>query len=463
LFDDLDNSLDGWLIKSENYQALNTILPKFKEKVQTIYIDPPFNKEQDADYHYNVKYKNSSWATLLENRLHLAKDCLNEKGSIFVRCDYNGNWIVRPLMDEIFGEENFRNEIVINKSVRMKTEGRKFPSWHDSIFWYPRNSENVYFHHITEERKKEEWRSIDMEGEKWDIIPENMVKLFSPENVRYDENANPTSRARIILNKEVLPRAGRRFPPQEIINQLQNQNKIRFGKTGNPQMLKPQEIFLTDDWTGFYGYSFCWNFPTENSEVLLKRVIESTSNESNLVFDFFLGSGTTTAVAHKLGRRWIGVEMGEHFYTIVLPRMKKVLAYDKSGISKEKDVKEKYNKENAGGFFKYYELEQYEDTLRNVKYDDYDLFNNPYQDIYNQYVFMRDLKMLEALEIDYENNKVNVDLSKLYKNIDIPETLSNLTGKWIKKITSDYVEFEDGEKIDIKNLDYKLIKPLIWW
>ena len=363
LFDDLDNSLDGWLIKSENYQALNTILPKFNGKIQTIYIDPPFNKEQDADYHYNVKYKNSSWATLLENRFHLAKDCLNEKGSIFVRCDYNGNWIVRPLMDEIFGEENFRNEIVINKSVRMKTEGRKFPSWHDSIFWYPRNSENVYFHHITEERKKEEWRSIDMEGEKWDIIPENMVKLFSPENVRYDENANPTSRARIILNKEVLPRAGRRFPPQEIINQLQNQNKIRFGKTGNPQMLKPQEIFLTDDWTGFYGYSFCWNFPTENSEVLLKRVIESTSNESNLVFDFFLGSGTTTAVAHKLGRKWLGVEMGEHFYTVVLPRMKKVLAYDKSGISKEKDVKEKYNKENAGGFFKYYELEQFENVL----------------------------------------------------------------------------------------------------
>jgi len=71
--------------------------------------------------------------------------------------------------------------------------------------------------------------------------------------------------------------------------------------------------------------------------------------------------------------------------------------------------------------------------------------------------------MLEALEIDYENNKANVDLSKLYKNIDIPETLSNLTGKWIKKITPDYIEFEDGEKIDIKNLDYKLIKPLIWW
>ena len=167
--------------------------------------------------------------------------------------------------------------------------------------------------------------------------------------------------------------------------------------------------------------------------------------------------------------------MGEHFYTVVLPRMKKVLAYDKTGISKEKDVKERYNPQNAGGFFKYYELEQYEDTLRKVKYEDSDLFDNPYEDPYNQYVFMRDSKMLEALEIDYKNNQVKVDLSKLYPlsnsplgkggygGIDIPETLSNLCGKWIKKINSDYVEFEDGEKINIKDLDYKLIKDLIWW
>jgi len=179
--------------------------------------------------------------------------------------------------------------------------------------------------------------------------------------------------------------------------------------------------------------------------------------------DFFLGSGTTTGVAHKLKRKWLGVEMGEHFYDVVLPRMKKVLFYDKSGISKEKDVKEKYNPQNAGGFFKYYELEQYEDTLKKIKYEDSDLFDNPYDDLYNQYVFMKDPKMLDALEIDYKNNKVKVNLSKLYKNIDIPETFSNLFGKWIKKITPDFVEFENGEKIEIKNLDYKLIKSLIWW
>jgi len=236
---------------------------------------------------------------------------------------------------------------------------------------------------------------------------------------------------------------------------------------------------LDSNWTDIPAYSQTQSFPTENSEILLKRVIESTSKEGDLVMDYFLGCGTTTAVAHKLKRKWVGVEMGEHFYTKVLPRMKKVLAYDKKGISRRKDVKEKYNEDKAGGFFKYYDLEQYEDplrrvkyedsleqyedTLRRVKYEDSDLFENPYEDPYNQYVFMKDLKMLEALEIDYEKNEVKVDLSKLYQNIDIPETISNLRGKWIKKIAPNFVEFEDGERIDIKNLDYKLVKPLIWW
>jgi adenine specific DNA methylase Mod len=173
--------------------------------------------------------------------------------------------------------------------------------------------------------------------------------------------------------------------------------------------------------------------------------------------DFFLGSGTTTAVAHKLGRKWIGVEMGEHFYTVVLPRMKRVLAYDKSGISKE--VKEY----QGGGFFKYYELEQYEETLANCKYEDGDLFQVPGRSPYEEYVFLKDEKLLKAMEIDYENKKINIDLSKLYPNIDIAETLSNLTGKWIKKVSDSEVEFDDGTIMDTTNLDYKLIKSLIWW
>ena len=214
---------------------------------------------------------------------------------------------------------------------------------------------------------------------------------------------------------------------------------------------------LTSNWTDIPGYTSTTGFQTENSEKLLFRVVKTASQERDIVFDFFLGSGTTTAVSHKLGRKYLGVEMGEHFYSVVLPRMKRVLAYDKSGISKE--VKEY----QGSGFFKYYELEQYEDALRNCKNEDSDLFTMPGRSPHQEYVFMKDEKMLSVLEIDYKNNKVKVDLTKLYPDIDIGETLSNLTGKWIKQIGKDEVEFADGTKINTKDLDYKVIKPLIWW
>jgi adenine specific DNA methylase Mod len=448
LFDDLDNALDGWLIKSENYQALNTLLPKFKEKVQTIYIDPPFNLESSDQFLYRTNYKDSTWATLLENRLRLAKDWLNEKGSIFVRCDYNGNWIVRCVMDEIFGKENFRNEIIISRTRAKQKVENQFIQQTESLFFYSKTSKIL----LNEVERA--------------IIPEWHPLLHFP---RADD------KPRTILGKIFYPPKGRRWAlSQERINKFESEGKIRINEElsyvdckgnkviGVPELLYDTEI-VGNEWLDIPGYSQAQHFPTENSESLLKRVIESTSNENDLVMDFFSGSGTTIAVAHKLKRKWIGIEMGEHFYSVVLPRMKKVLGYNESGISKEKDVKEKYNEKNAGGFFKYYELEQYEEALANTVYENHDLFIVGNKTPYEQYVFMKDEKMLRALEIDYENRKVKVDLNKLYPNIDIAETLSNLTGKWIKKIKEDEVEFEDGSKVNIKDLDYKLIKPLIWW
>ena len=115
----------------------------------------------------------------------------------------------------------------------------------------------------------------------------------------------------------------------------------------------------------------------------------------------------------------------------------------------------------GGGFFKYYELEQYEEALANCKYEDGDLFIQINKSEYEQYVFLPDDKMLDAIELDHD--KIKVDLNKLYPNIDIAETLSNLTGKGIKKIRKDEIEFADGETINTKDLDYKIIKPLIWW
>jgi adenine-specific DNA-methyltransferase len=477
LFDDLDNQLDGWLIKSENYQALNTILPKFKEKVQTIYIDPPFNKEQDADYLYNVKYKDSTWITLLENRLKLARDLLKETGSIFVRCDYNGNMYVRLLMNEIFGEENFRNEIIVKRggapiSLLFKQFGEldKLGITYDNLIWFSKIQIKVKIPYRTLDKKREgHWANFYKSGLFYDrptmryellgIKIEKGQWLWSKERAlqaikNYEDYLKEKEKSGISL-EEYWEKTGKKL---EFVRR--NGDKIEY-------WIPPKEKEILDNnWLDIPGYSYGWGFATENSEILLKRVIEATSNEGDLVMDFFLGSGTTTATAHKLKRKWIGVEMGEHFYSVVLPRIKKVLAYDKSGISKEKDVKEKYNENNAGGFFKYYELEQYEEILRKAKYlepkekEQKTLFDKDFN-----YIFSTDPKMLDAIELDYENNKVKVDLTKIYpeKQIDIAETLSNLKGKWIKRISEDEVEFEDGEKLDVKNLDYRSIKNLIWW
>lgn len=391
LFDDLDNSLDGWLIKSENYQALNTILPKFKGKVQTIYIDPPFNTGEDFDY--VDKFQDSNWLSLIENRLSLGKDFINQKGSFFLHLDYRANFLGRQLLAEIFGEDNLINEIIYAYRIQGILQ-QGFPRKHDTIFFYAKDADKLFFKPIKERVYYEK-------------------PFFNP----------------------AVDEQGRYYA----------------------------DVFIRDVWDHdetkplISGSKEFQDFRTQKSEGLLKRIIETTTDLDDLVMDFFLGSGTTTAVAHKLGRKWIGVEMGEHFYSVVLPRMKKVLAYDKSGISKE--VKEY----QGGGFFKYYELEQYEETLANTVYENHDLFIIGDKSTYEQYVFMKDEKILRAFEIDYENKKVNVDLSKLYQNIDIAETLSNLTGKWIKKITQNQVEFPDGSIVNIKDLDYKSIKQLIWW
>jgi adenine-specific DNA-methyltransferase len=443
----LDDALDGLLIKSENWQALNTILNRYKEKVQTIYIDPPFNKEQDADYLYNVKYKDSTWIAMLENRLRLAKELLNERGSIFVRCDYNGNMYVRLLMNEIFGEENFRNEIVVNRIVKKGFGADRFPTAIDSLFYFVKSDKFLF---------KGYRKLLDKPKEPW---WHDMTSMTA---------GRRGGEPRIIFGKKLYPPPGRAWTfSQEKIEQMEKEGRIRIrcgvcgythysGKWDKcPKCGEEKErvdyLVITDgrepidnDWTDIPGYSFGWNFQTENSEILLKRVIESTSDEGDLVMDFFLGSGTTTAVAHKLKRKWIGVEMGEHFWTVVMPRMKRVLAYDKTGISKEKDVKEKYNERTAGGFFKYIILEQYEDTLDNLELKESkphkDFFKDEYLIKYFLEIETKDdphLLNISMLKDPY-NYKLKVNLSEVGEPkemaVDVIETFNYLLGLKINKL-----------------------------
>ncbi|MGP6207909.1 DNA methyltransferase [Cuniculiplasma sp. SKW3] len=446
LFDDLDNELDGWLIHSENYQALNTILQKFKEKAQTIYIDPPFNLGTNADFLYNVNYKDSTWTTMLENRISLARNILRDTGSIFVRCDYNGNWIVRPLMNEIFGKDNFRNEITIAKSkefFKTMTRIKKFSEESESLFFFSKTINSTF--NLLYVKKES---------------PSKYEPFLPVKDKTYQDS-------RIINDKEYTSPKGRKWGiQQEDIVDLLKEKRLIY-EDGKWYLITYKEP-LKDVWIDFQGYSRQWGFKTENSEIFIKRAIQSTSNEGDLILDFFLGSGTTTAVAHKLKRKWIGVEMGSHFYTVVLPRMKRVLFYDKSSISSDDDVKSKYNENNAGGFFKYYDLEQYEQTLRKCHYIPSEpFFDLDDKSIYEQYVFLKDPKLLDAMELDYKNNKIKINFDHIYPNIDIAETLSLIRGKKIKKIENNAVTLTDDsgseEKIYFDNIDFKTMRPLIWW
>lgn len=438
LFDNLDESLDGWLIKSDNYQALNTLLPKFRSKVQTCYIDPPFNT--GTDFCYIDKFQDATWLTLMQNRLELSKQLLREDASMFLHLDWNANFLGRLLLDSAFGPKCFMNEIVwrIGWVSGYKTQADAFVRNHDTLLYYAKSEKGAFF------QKKNA------------TIP---YKSFKTDTIKHEISG--------ILKKWGL--ADTEISSTKVTFRDADETVYKLGLETKDGGYWMEDTWNCNEYEELHSNKIKRNAKeytpngaeiTQKPEQLLRRVVELTTKPMDLLCDFFTGSATTVAVAHKTGRKWLGVEMGDYFETDCVYRMKHVLAgesnHEPCGISKKVGW-------NGGGFFKYYRLEQYEDALRRVKYDDADLFTDPSKDAYNQYVFLRDLKMLEALEVDTEKNKVKVDLRKLYDGIDVAETLSNLTGKWIKRITADEVEFADGEKVDLKNLDYRLIKPLIWW
>ena len=387
----LDQLLDGLLIKSECWQAINSLKEKYKNKVDLIYIDPPFNT-QESGFLYRDKYLDSSWLSLMDNRIKDSLVFLKGGANFCLHLDENADYYGRLLLNN--SGLIFQRELIWDvTAVAYSEKKKKWIRSHDVILYASNESDPLIFNPIKENDNE------------WDV---------------------------------------------------KKMGSILGGKGDD---------IITTKYTHFNRNENIQGFSTQKTESLLARIIKVLSNRAGIVLDYFAGTGTTLAAAHKLGRKWIGVELAEYFESITLPRMKKVIWGDRYGISPDVNWQ-------GGGFFKYYELEQYEDVLRKAKYENSDLFNAPNQSPYEQYIFLKDKKLLYALEIDYQNNKVKVDLSKLYSNIDIAETLSNLKGKWIKRITENEVELadydEEGrakniEKIDLKNLDYKEIKKLIWW
>jgi adenine-specific DNA-methyltransferase len=335
-FDDLDKDLDGVLIKSENFQALNLLLEKYRGKVKCVYIDPPFNTGTN-EFLYKNNYLDSSWITMLYDRLLLGKSFLSNSGGIYFRIDYHGDHYAHHLLDIIFGKENLRNELIVKRTKTLKGEAKRFHVATDTVFLYALDEAYFDFKGFKKKKEKPEW-----------------VRMHLPGTVK----KNPE---RVFFGKKLLPPPGRKWVlSQEAIDKAIAEGRIKWDDQLNEPLFLTEYEGIGSDWTDIPGYSAIWDFTTENSEELLHRAIATITVDKEWVMDYFLGSGTTTAVAQKMGRRWIGVESGEHFETHVLPRMKKVLFGEQSGISMQLDWR-------GGGFFKYLYLEQYEDTLNNLE------------------------------------------------------------------------------------------------
>jgi len=403
-FNNLDDELDGYLIKSDNYQALNTISKKFKNNIDLVYIDPPFNTGSDFDY--IDKFQDSTWLTIIENRLKLINNFTNDKTSFYMHLDEKANYLGRMLLDKIF-VNRFANEIIWNKGFRGTESKNIYQRSHDMIFYYKLGN-NVVWNNPKQPYKNQNldrYNKTDEDGNRYALI-----KRKRTDGTVYYGKTYPN-----LDGKSANDLIGH-------ISTMASTNQERLG------------------------------FATQKPEELMKFLIDASSDEKSIVLDFFAGSGTTIATSQKMNRNWIGVEMGDHFYDTLLPRMKKVLNGEKVGITDEVDWQ-------GSGFFKYYELENYEDVLKRAKY-------KKNRDESSNYSFMSDEKMLDALELDYKQENIKVKFENLYSDVDIAETLSNLLGKKIKKLNDKRVIFEDGKEIIFDEMTfekYPEIKPLIWW
>jgi adenine-specific DNA-methyltransferase len=348
---------DNRLIFGDNLLALKALEAEFAGKIKCIYIDPPYNTGS-AFTHYDDGIEHSLWLSLIRDRLEILQRLLTQDGSIWVSIDDNEGHYLKVLMDEVFLRPNFVANVVWNHSVQAKGYSGKFSVHHNYVVVYrrsdqfvlkdlPRESEHNVNYANPDNDPRGPWRSGDVRN-----------SLVRP-NLMYDIK---TPSGKTIKH----PPKGWRFSKSTFEDELAS-GKIKFSLDESRIIRKiyladqegrvpetvwfPSDAGTTRDASAevrrFVDGEF---FDTPKPEKLLERVIALASNPGDWVLDSFAGSGTTGAVAHKMGRRWIMVELGEHCHTHIIPRLEKVInGEDKGGVTEATGWK-------GGGGFRYYRL-----------------------------------------------------------------------------------------------------------
>ncbi|GHP49277.1 hypothetical protein VN0224_05670 [Helicobacter pylori] len=355
---DLESALKdkntNYLIKGNNLIALHSLKKKFAKQVKCIYIDPPYNTGNDS-FNYNDNFNHSSWLVFMKNRLEVAREFLSDDGVIFVQCDDNEQAYLKVLMDEIFLRENFVGCISWKQFHSVKNDAANFSKNIEYILCYCKNfSKNLI--------SNEPFDKSNL----YKLKDENGFYKLDPVWAKSGNNFSPYT----FLNGKTWSPPSGTFWRYSIgtLKDMEQNNRIVFN--GKNPMAKRYLSEVAEGrksstfWDGSeVGYNlngdaeikqlFNGNkvFNNPKPEALISRILEISTNENDLVLDFFAGSGTTCAVAHKMKRRYIGIEQMDYIETITKERLKKVIEGEQGGISKKCDFK-------GGGSFVYAELKE---------------------------------------------------------------------------------------------------------
>jgi len=349
------------LIQGNNLDALKALLPYYAGKVKCIFIDPPYNT-RSAFEHYDDNLEHTQWLAMMYPRLELLRELLAKDGSIWVTIDDNEAHYLKVIMDEVFGRKNFVANVVWQKRTSPDIRAT-LGAGHDHLLVYaqnlslfktvlktlPKNEKQRSAYKNPDKDPRGPWVSSDYTAQGY--RPNQMYKITTPAGAEYE------------------PPAGRCWKNIEsVFLKLNSEGRIWFGKKGNG--IPRKKTYLSESkgqvaWSWWPNIEVGHNqeakkeinllftaskaFITPKPERLLKRVLLLATEKGDYVLDSFLGSGTTAAVAHKMGRRYIGIEMGEHAMTHCVPRMQKVIEGEQGGISESVDWK-------GGGGFQFYRL-----------------------------------------------------------------------------------------------------------
>jgi len=352
---------DNRLIFGDNLLALKALEGEFSGKVKCVFIDPPYNTGS-AFTHYDDGVEHSIWLSLMRDRLEIIRLLLSDDGSLWITIDDNEAHYLKVLCDEVFGRANFVSTVIWEKKYAPKADSKHLSTSHDFVLVYAKNIERVTVNRL-QKTEKQTSRYTNRDND-----PRGPWK--AGDTLRNEVRDYAVFPVTLPSGREVWPSAGTSWRyTRDKFAELIADNRIWFGVNGDARPAIKRfitEVSETIPATTIWKYDEVGHndeakkeskvlfeddlFGTPKPERLMQRIIEVATNPNDLVLDSFAGSGTTGAVAHKMGRRWVMIELGEHCHTHIIPRLKKVIdGEEPGGITKSIDWK-------AGGGFRYYRL-----------------------------------------------------------------------------------------------------------